>query len=144
MVARADSGAMTRGWWPLRTRFSATRTTQFATPLTSGGKDSVMIAILMSSRSPVRCSKLATAPLHANELLMTINDGPSPSPAGLAPTGAARPPFRVDAAARQIREGWSAAWADRMPDGLALQRGDHPVEAGLGRPVGVGQAHHAL
>jgi len=47
VVARADSGAMTRGWWPLRTRFSATRTTQFATPLTSGGKDSVMIAILM-------------------------------------------------------------------------------------------------
>src|SRR5580704_18257051 len=73
MVARADSGAMTRGWWPLRTRFSATRTTQFATPLTSGGNDSVIIAILMPSRSPVRCSKLATTPLRLNELSMTIN-----------------------------------------------------------------------
>src|ERR1700733_11461197 len=141
MVARADSGAMTRGWWPLRTRFSATRTTQFATPLTSGGKDSVMIAILMSSRSPVRCSRLATAPLHANELFMTINGGPSPSPSGLASPGAARPPFPVDGPDRELRDGWSAAGADRMPDGLALQRGDHPVEAGLGRPVSVGQAH---
>jgi len=54
-VARAErpvSGAMTSGWCPLRTRCSATRTTQCATPFTSGGNDSVMIAILIIQTSP--------------------------------------------------------------------------------------------
>ena len=40
-------GAMTMGWWPPAARSSATRTTQCATPLRSGGNDSVMIATLM-------------------------------------------------------------------------------------------------
>src|SRR5580693_2659592 len=70
---------MTRGWWPLRTRFSATRTTQCATPLTSGGNDSVMIAILMPSSSPMWCWDSATTPLRKDELSMTINDWPGPA-----------------------------------------------------------------
>src|SRR6516225_351076 len=68
---------MTKGWWPLRTRFSATRTTQCATPLTSGGNDSVMIAILMSTRSPTTCSNSAKTPLRADELSVTISTGRS-------------------------------------------------------------------
>ena len=40
-------GAITSGSWPRATRCSATRTTEWATPFTSGGNDSVTIAIRM-------------------------------------------------------------------------------------------------
>ena len=41
---RAGAGAMTIGWCPRKTRCSATRSAQCATPFTSGGKDSATIA----------------------------------------------------------------------------------------------------
>ena len=44
-------GARTNGSWPRSRRWAADRSTEFATPLTSGGNDSVMIATRMPSRS---------------------------------------------------------------------------------------------
>ncbi|GIE86258.1 hypothetical protein Are01nite_27380 [Actinoplanes regularis] len=45
--AGAGTGAMTIGSWPVRMRCSAVRTTEWATPLTSGMKDSVTSAMRM-------------------------------------------------------------------------------------------------
>src|ERR1700749_4931980 len=48
---------MTSGWWPPPARSSAMRSTQWATPLTSGGRDSVMIATLMVTPCDINRSR---------------------------------------------------------------------------------------
>src|SRR2546421_937951 len=57
-VPDAGSGAMTSTRWPRFTRCSATRTTEWATPLMSGGNDSEMIATRMAPPcGPRRCGR---------------------------------------------------------------------------------------
>src|SRR5256885_2463912 len=53
-VPDAGSGTMTSSRWPRATRCSATRTTEWATPLMSGGNDSEMIATRMATRCGAR------------------------------------------------------------------------------------------
>src|SRR5262249_30518396 len=71
-VPEAGSGAMTSGLWPRATRCSATRTTECATPLMSGGDDSVMIVTRMLAQCGGRqCGKPRQPDLSAkNELYL--------------------------------------------------------------------------